>query len=439
MSHSRSLPRSRLERLGQLGRLAGGIAAGALNAGTRQLLQGQRPRAGDMLLTPANAQRLSERLSEMRGAAMKIGQLLSMDSGQLLPEQLSEALARLRDDAHPMPLGEVGQVLTQAWGRGWEQQFRRFNFTPLAAASIGQVHKAELKDGKQLAIKLQYPGIRESIDSDVDNVGRLLKLLRQIPSTLDFNPLLEEAKRQLHLEADYRHEADLLLQYSELISGDERFALPRLFTALTTEQVLAMSYLEGEPIDESAHHSADERDRIAGSLLELALRELFEWGLVQTDPNFSNYRYDATSDRIQLLDFGAVRSYPCEQRQALRNLLSACLIGDRRLMADTAESVGYLATEDPAAYRDQVVSLLCLVSEPLQQSHYQFGSTDLVDRMSRILIEMRLQGSYGRLPPPEILFLHRKLGGLYLLFAKLKSRLPVRQLVEKFLVNGPST
>jgi predicted unusual protein kinase regulating ubiquinone biosynthesis (AarF/ABC1/UbiB family) len=391
-----------------------------------------------MLLTPANAHRISERLSEMRGAVMKVGQLLSMDSGQLLPEPLSEALARLRDDAHPMPLGEVGQVLTRAWGQGWEQQFRRFHFTPLAAASIGQVHKAELKDGKQLAIKLQYPGIRESIDSDVDNVGHLLKLLRQIPSTLDFDPLLEEAKRQLHLEADYRHEADLLLQYSEWISGDERFALPRLFTALTTEQVMAMSYLEGEPIEALAHYPADERNRIAASLLELALRELFEWGLVQTDPNFSNYRYDSVSERVQLLDFGAVRSYPYERREALRKLLTACLCGDRRAMTEMAESVGYLAAKDPIAYRDQVVSLLNLVSEPLRQSHYAFGTTDLVERMSRILIDMRLQGSYGHLPPPDILFLHRKLGGLYLLFAKLKSRLAVRQLVERFALKDPA-
>ncbi len=434
MSLPRSVPRSRFERLGRLGRLAGGLAAGVLHEGTRQLLQGQRPHPGDLLLTPANAHRLSEHLSEMRGAVMKIGQLISMDSGQLLPEPLSEALARLRDDAHPMPLGEVAQVLNQAWGRGWEQQFRRFSFTPLAAASIGQVHQAELKSGRRLAIKIQYPGISESIDSDVENLGRILKLFRQLPSTLDLAPLLEEAKQQLHLEADYRHEAELLRRYTDAISGDDRFVTPSVITALTTPQVLSMDFLDGVPIDDLAQHSAHERERVAALLLELALRELFEWGLVQTDPNFSNYRYAQGSMQVQLLDFGAVRGYSIERRESLRKLIASCLEQDESGMAEAARSVGYLSTEDPPEYRDQVMALLGLVSEPLRQPSYRFGSTDLVSRMSRLLVKIRLEGEYGRLPPPDVLFLHRKLGGLYLLLVRLRAHVPVRELVRKYLV-----
>ncbi len=433
MSLPRRIPRSRFERLGRLGRLAGGLAAGALNEGARQLLQGQRPRPGALLSTPANAHRLSERLSEMRGAVMKIGQLISMDSSQLLPEPLSEALARLRDDAHPMPLGEVAQVLNQAWGRGWEQQFRRFSFTPLAAASIGQVHQAELKSGRRLAIKIQYPGIRESIDSDVENLGRILKLFRQLPATLDLAPLLEEAKQQLHLEADYRHEAELMKRYADAISGDDRFVIPGVVTTLTTPQVLVMDYLDGVPIEDLAQHSADERDRVAADLLELALRELFEWGLVQTDPNFSNYRYAPGSMQVQLLDFGAVRGYSIERRERLRKLIASCLEQDESGMAEAARSVGYLSTEDPPEYRDQVMALLGLVSEPLRQPSYRFGSTDLVSRMSRLLVKIRLEGEYGRLPPPDVLFLHRKLGGLYLLLVRLRAHVPVRELVRKYL------
>ena len=435
MPEQRSVPSTSLRRLGKLGRLAGGLAAGAINQGARQLLQGQRPSVNDILFSPANAERLTERLSEMRGAAMKLGQLLSMDSGQLLPEPISHALSQLREDAHPMPLGEVNQVLTQSWGEGWHEQFRRFNFTPIAAASIGQVHEAELKSGRRLAIKLQYPGIRESIDSDVNNLGRLLKLFRQIPSTLDFAPLLDEARAQLYLEADYLHEAECLGHYAERVTGDKRFMVPQVISSLTTDKVLAMSYLQGEPIETVVDSATEVRERIAGDLLELALRELFEWGLVQTDPNFSNYRYETVSGRIQLLDFGAVRRYPYERRLALQKLLDACLSQDRKLMAETSLSVGYLSPDDPAEYVDQVIALLMLVSEPLRNTEYRFGDTSLVNRMSDILIEMRLHGQYGRLPSPDILFLHRKLGGLYLLFAKLKATLPARQLVEDFALN----
>ncbi len=185
MSRERSITSSRLGRMTLLGKLAGGIAGNMLSEGARQLAQGHRPRISDLLLTPANAQKLSDRLSEMRGAAMKVGQLLSMDSGHLLSPQLSSLLAQLREDAHQMPLGQVATVLEKSWGANWDAQFSRFSFTPLAAASIGQVHEAVLKDGRRVAVKIQYPGIRRSIDSDVDNVASLLRLSSAIPDEIE--------------------------------------------------------------------------------------------------------------------------------------------------------------------------------------------------------------------------------------------------------------
>jgi predicted unusual protein kinase regulating ubiquinone biosynthesis (AarF/ABC1/UbiB family) len=170
MQQQRPVPASRFSRLVQLGRLGSGIAGGVVGEGLRQLGSGNRPKAADLLLTPANARRLAERLAEMRGAAMKLGQLLSMEAGDVIPDPLPEILSRLREQANPMPLGQVADVLDAAWGEGWKNRFRRFHFTPLAAASIGQVHEAETKDGRRLAIKIQYPGIARSIDSDLDNV-----------------------------------------------------------------------------------------------------------------------------------------------------------------------------------------------------------------------------------------------------------------------------
>ncbi len=443
MPTERRIPESRLERLMHLGRLAGGIAGGALGEGARQLAQGRRPSVADLLLTPANAHRLAERLSEMRGAAMKVGQLLSMEAGELLPPELSRVLDRLREDAHTMPLGQVAEVLEGAWGNGWERRFQRFSFTPLAAASIGQVHEAVTREGRHVAIKVQYPGIRRSIDSDVDNVAALLGLLRLIPREIDFAPLLAEAKRQLHQEADYEQEAALLGRFAGYLGDHPGFEVPRVLSELTTPQVLTMTFLEGRPIETLVDAPAAERNRVATILLELTLREVLEWGLVQTDPNFANYRYAAGDGqgegRVQLLDFGATRDYPHAARTAFRDLLRAALCADSAAIEQAAITLGYLAADDPPGYRAGMVEMVRDATEPARaEGGYRFGGSDLARRIGEKAIDLRLREKYGRLPPPAMLFLHRKLGGLYLLFSHLRAEIRVRDLIAPLLA-GPLT
>lgn len=440
MKSARRVPQSRLGRFAQLGRLAGGIAGGVISEGARRLGQGQRPSLGDLLVTPDNARRLADRLSEMRGAAMKVGQLLSMESGELLPPELGQALSRLREDAHYMPLGQVAKVLQQAWGKGWDGEFRRFSFTPLAAASIGQMHRAELNDGTQLAIKVQYPGIRESIDSDVDNVAMLLRWVNLIPKEIDFEPLLVEAKRQLHAEADYRLEAGYLQRFADHLADDGRFELPGVIASHTTAEVLAMGYLDGEPIESLSEAPAAERDWAAGALLELTLREVFEWGLIQTDPNFANYRYQPRDKRLQLLDFGATRQYPPAIRRAFADLMLAGIDGNDRDLARAAITVGYLAEDDPLAYQEGVVALLRTATEPARVTgSYDFGASDLAGRISETVMRLRMGERFSRMPPPDVLFLHRKLGGMYLLFSRLRARIGVRQLLMPALESAVST
>jgi len=433
MPTERQITTSRLGRMAQLGQLMGGIAGGVVSEGARRLVQGQLPSTGDLLLNASNMNKLANRLSEMRGAAMKVGQLLSMDSGQLLPPQLSEVLARLREDAHQMPLSQVAQVLNRAWGLGWEKNFKRFFFTPIAAASIGQVHEALLQNGKRLAIKVQYPGIRCSIDSDVDNVAGLLKLLKLLPNELEFAPLLEEAKHQLRIEADYRQEALSLNRYAERLVDDDRFVLPVVVESLSTSEVLAMNFLDGEPIEVLADQPAVKRNTAATALLDLAMSEVFDWGLVQTDPNFANYRYEPASGKLMLLDFGATRYYEPAIRESLRGLLCACVAGEDADLSRYACKVGYIGEDDPAEYRALVVSLLRMVTEPLRMnSDYDFGRSDLAKRMSDSLIELRLRSRYSRLPPAEVLFLHRKLGGMYLLLSRLKTRVSLRAITSSY-------
>lgn len=364
---------------------------------------------------------------------MKVGQLLSMESNDLLPRQLTDILARLRQEAHAMPLGQVDAVLTQAWGESWQDRFSRFVFTPLAAASIGQVHEAVTVDGHHLAIKIQYPGIRQSIDSDVDNVAGLLSLFNMVPSE-SLKPLLQEAKLQLHAEADYLAEAEHLQAFAEHLAGDEDFVVPRVYGELTTSDVLTMEFTAGEPIENSVEQTQQQRDHLATRLLGLSLRELFSWGQVQTDPNYANFLYQQGQDRIVLLDFGATRYYTQQRRDALGRLMLAGMHDDMEMLQQAAVEVGYLGDSDTPAYVNAILQLLRMATEPVRVSgSFDFTANDLAERISQLLYTLRVESRVWRMPPPEILFLHRKLGGMYMLCSKLQARVDVGKLVEQYV------
>ena len=303
------VPTTRIGRFARVAKLAGGVAGGMLAEGSRRLRAGERPRARDMLLTPANARRVADELASMRGAAMKLGQMLSMDAGDFLPEELANILARLRADADTMPPGQLNKTMTGAYGEDWEELFYGFEMQPIAAASIGQVHRTLSPDGREIVLKVQYPGVAKSIDSDVDNIAGLLRLSGLLPESFDISPLLSEAKLQLKAEANYLTEAGYLRQFGELLADDERFVVPEVLDELTTEHVLAMTYVESQPIEVIADLPQAERDRIVTAMIDLMLWEFFELRMVQTDPNFANYRYQPETGKTVLLDFGATRKF----------------------------------------------------------------------------------------------------------------------------------
>jgi predicted unusual protein kinase regulating ubiquinone biosynthesis (AarF/ABC1/UbiB family) len=429
-----SVPRSRFERLAHLGGLAGRVAGGMLAEGMRQVARGNLPSTADLLLTPANARRVSDKLSELRGAAMKVGQLLSMDAGDILPAELAAILARLRADARPMPMSEVVTVMQESFGQGWEHHFKRFSFTPMAAASIGQVHAAISQSDRQLALKIQYPGISQSIDSDVDNVATLLNVSRLVPNGLDLQPLLQEAKCQLHQEADYLLEAAHLRRFAIALEDTPEFMVPGVDEELTRENILAMDFLEGEPIESLTSATQTTRDRVVELLLELLFRELFEFGMIQTDPNFANFLYNPGTRQLGLLDFGATRRYPATVIEAYRGLLDAALRADHVAMSESAQTIGYFREDIHARQRAAVMELFVLATEPARtRGQYDFGASDLAARIRDAGMALSFDQGYWHTPPADAVFLHRKLGGLYLLAARLHAKVDVRTILERYL------
>ena len=374
---------SAVRRFLKLGGLAGRVGASvATNQALDLLRSGPTRKVRQTENLVKNATRVAESLGRMKGAAMKVGQLLSMDAGDLLPAEMTAILARLRADAKPMPMSEVVDVMQSSFGQGWEHRFTRFSFTPMAAASIGQVHAATLQGGRQLALKIQYPGIVRSIDSDVENVATLLKLSRLVPCDLDLHPLLQEAKRQLHEEADYRLEAGHLKRFAVALADQPEYLLPGVDEDLTRDNILAMDFLQGAPIEALTTATQATRDRVIRLLLELLFRELFDFRMVQTDPNFLNFLYNAITRQLGLLDFGATRCYDAAVIEAYRGLLEAALHEDHAAMSESAQAIGYFKKDIHAQQRAAVIQLFLLATEPARiRGRFDFGASDLAVRI----------------------------------------------------------
>ncbi|MBC7480117.1 MAG: AarF/ABC1/UbiB kinase family protein [Pseudorhodobacter sp.] len=427
------VPTGRTSRLFQMGSVVAGIAGGVVAGGLRQLATGQRPALADLLLTPSNALRLTEGLSHMRGAALKLGQMLSMDTGLVLSPQLTQILASLRDDAKHMPPKQLQGVLNAEWGAGWLKRFRRFDVRPFAAASIGQVHRAVTLDGHDLAIKVQYPGVRASIDSDVDNIATLMRLPGLLPRGMDVSPLLAEAKRQLHAEADYRAEAQHLVRFGALLEGSDTFVLPTLHAELCTSQVLAMTYVESDPLDSLVDAPQALRDRVATALIDLVLRELFVFGAMQTDPNLANYRHDPDTGRIVLLDFGAVQPIAPDLAADFRALARVALDGGADATRDAMMRIGYFGPATAPHHQALIQSMFEVAMTPLRQDGpFDFGSSGLMERLRDMGLAIGNDRDLAHVPPAATLFLHRKIGGMYLMAARLRARVVLRPMVEVY-------
>jgi predicted unusual protein kinase regulating ubiquinone biosynthesis (AarF/ABC1/UbiB family) len=345
---------------------------------------------------------------------------------------MTEVMAALRADAPHMPPKQLQGVLNAEWGPGWYGRFARFDVRPFAAASIGQVHRATTKDGRELAIKVQYPGVRASIDSDIDNVATLLRLPGIIPREMDLAPLLAEAKRQLHAEADYEAEARHLTAFGDLLAGSTAFRLPELDRMFSTRQVLAMSYVESVPIDTLTDAPQALRDRVAGDLVDLVLRELFDFGLMQTDPNLANYRFDTASGRVVLLDFGAAMAVDPALSEDFRRLLAAALDRDAEATRAAMLRIGYFDAATLPRHQSLIMEMFDAAMAPLRQAEpFDFGRSDLIAALRDMGLAMGSERDLTHVPPPATLFLHRKIAGIYLLAARLGARVALRPLVER--------
>lgn len=428
------VPSSRSSRLASMAGLAAGIAGNVASEYAKQLSHGNTPTLKDVLLTPSNAKRVANKLKKMRGAALKVGQLLSMDSGEFIPPELAAILEKLRDNVDPMPFSQLTMLLNKEWGENWHENFKQFSFTPMAAASIGQVHSAHNNSNERLAIKIQYPGVSKSIDSDVENVGTILKYSGLLPDATKIEGLLNETKQQLHSETDYFSEASWIEKYRLALADDDTFIVPRVYNEFTKNNILCMSFHEGKNIDSFTELPQQERNHIVSSLISLTFREIFEFGYVQTDPNFANYLYQSGSKKIVLLDFGATRKLPQHISTGYQQLLNASVNNNKLAMNNAISEIGFFQDDISEKQKDAVIELFQMACEPLQHiGEYDFSNSGLAKKISMAGRDLSFKKNYWHTPPADALFLHRKIAGLYLIAAKLNAKINIQNLINPYI------
>ncbi len=434
------VPTTRFGRLARLGLTAGELAMGGAAESMRRLVSSKPGETFNALLTTTNAEKLAKRLAGMRGAAMKMGQMLSMESADFLPREFADVLAVLRDSADTMPLSQIKRVMGREYGKGWQDLFIDFNYEPVASASIGQVHRVFTDDGRDLALKVQYPGVAKSINSDVDNMALLMRLIKLLPGEIDTTGIVKEAKRQLHQEADYIVEAQYLRDYRQLVEDEPRFVVPGVHDDLTTKRILAMDYIDGEPLESLAKDGVPQavKNSVGALLQHLMFRELFEFRTMQSDPNFANYLYQPETDRVVLLDFGSTVSFEEKFTHRYAQIARAMIDGDDDAVRGLAEKMGYINPGNSDEYVGRVLNLIRLVSEPvIRGGVYDFAASDVFARGRDAGLEMMFEDmNEYQVPPPETMFLHRKLVGSFMLCARIGARVDVQKLISPFLPPG---
>jgi len=294
LREGQAVPSTRIGRAFGFASLGIGLAGGTMfEAASRLVSLGSK--SDSIVANDANADRLAKTLCRMRGAALKLGQMLSIQDETLLPPTLSRALEQVRQGADAMPSYQLRKQLEKELGKEWRSRFETFEDLPFAAASIGQVHRATIIENgetKNVVVKVQYPGVADSIESDLRNLSMLVKMSGFAPKGLFIDKVIAVGRDELKVECDYKREARNQKRLQDLVHGcpdleRERFRIPSVMSNHSTQGILTTEYCPGGTIDKVAFLDQEERNRIGRNIMRLTVKELFEWRFMQTDPNVS--------------------------------------------------------------------------------------------------------------------------------------------------------
>lgn len=299
---------------------------------------------------------------------------------------------------------------------------------PFAAASIGQVHKAQLKDGSWVALKIQYPGVASSVDSDLNNLKTLMDLTGVFPRTMFLDDFITASRVELKEECDYVLEAEKQRKYREFAKQIPNVEVPEVIDELSTKNILTSRLIKGIDLDTCVQKlSQEEKNQVGSMIMDVTLREIFEWKFMQTDPNPANYMYNPVNKKLYLLDFGAAREYSDHFVKNYLKTVWGASNDDPQMVLKATTELGFLSGEESQQMVDAHVESIVIVGEPFAaRGGFDFGNQAMTERIYKlmpVMLKNRLKA-----PPPEVYSLHRKLSGSYLINMQLKSKIDSRKL-----------
>ena len=392
----------------------------------------KKPDLRSALVSKKNVTATVNTLKNLRGAAMKFGQLMSMDESIILSPDLAAVFAQLRSSGYSMTPSQLKKILNQNWGDGWLRNFKHFEVRPFAAASIGQVHKATLKSGEIVAIKVQFPGVRQSIDNDLSSLKFIMKTSGMLPAKFPLDYYITQCGDLLKRETDYELEAINITRFSEFLRSNDKLNVPKVYNQLSTQETLTMSFFEGRELSSKMAYDQSSINEISLSLLELLLNEIFTFKLVQTDPNLANFLLSEGDNSLCILDFGACCQVSEATHELYKDLLNVALTLDANKIKSFLEDKNFIpkdASSEGTKFFDRIISIA--INEISQNEFFDFQQSKVFEIITEEDLNLYFELIPSSLFGSDFIFIQRKIFGLILFFRAIGAKLPLLKVLKQ--------